>query len=87
MHPFFPIYIHAPILGPIAHMHRFFPMYNISTDSDCRDAIPMLVETMQKGEIVVDHFITHRFDKVGEGTKKALEALHGGECLRAVVKY
>jgi len=51
-----------------------------------RDAIPMLTEKMLKGEIVVDHFITHTFDGVG-GTKQALEALHSGNCLRAVVKY
>tara|TARA_B100000524_G_C23616931_1_gene358224 strand:- start:631 stop:867 length:237 start_codon:yes stop_codon:yes gene_type:complete len=78
MHPFLALYNRFTVSSLL---------YNISTDSDCRDAIPMLVERMQKGEIVVDHFITHRFDKVGEGTKKALEALHGGECLRAVVKY
>jgi S-(hydroxymethyl)glutathione dehydrogenase/alcohol dehydrogenase len=51
-----------------------------------RDAIPMLVEKSLKGELVVDHFITHRFDGVG-GQKKAIEALHGGDCLRAVVRY
>jgi S-(hydroxymethyl)glutathione dehydrogenase/alcohol dehydrogenase len=51
-----------------------------------RDAIPMLVEKSLKGELVVDHFITHRFDGVG-GQKEAIEALHGGDCLRAVVRY
>ena len=51
-----------------------------------RDAIPALVQRMQSGEIPLDHFITHRFDGVG-GTTKALEALHSGDCLRAVVKY
>jgi S-(hydroxymethyl)glutathione dehydrogenase/alcohol dehydrogenase len=51
-----------------------------------RDAIPMLTNKMMKGEIVVDHFITHRFDGVGN-TTKAIEALHSGDCLRAVVKY
>jgi len=47
---------------------------------------PMLVNKMQKGEIVLDHFITHRFSGVA-GTNQALEALHSGDCLRAVVTY
>ena len=51
-----------------------------------RDAIPMLVNKAMKGEIPIDHFITHNFNGVGE-TTKAIEALHGGDCLRAVVKY
>jgi S-(hydroxymethyl)glutathione dehydrogenase/alcohol dehydrogenase len=51
-----------------------------------RDAIPMLVEKEMKGELAVDHFITHRFDGVA-AQKEAIEALHGGDCLRAVVHY
>ena len=51
-----------------------------------RDAIPMLVERTLKGEIKVEHFITHKFKGVAE-TTKALEALHSGDCLRAVVEY
>merc|ERR1712048_6044 len=51
-----------------------------------RDAIPMLVEKSMKGEIVLDHYVTHRFSGVSE-TTKAIEALHGGDCLRAVVSY
>jgi len=51
-----------------------------------RDAIPMLTDKMMKGEIAVDHFITHRFNGVGE-TTKAIDALHSGDCLRAVVHY
>jgi S-(hydroxymethyl)glutathione dehydrogenase/alcohol dehydrogenase len=35
---------------------------------------------------VLDHFITHRFSGV-TGTIQALEALHSGDCLRAVVTY
>ena len=46
----------------------------------------MLVNRMMKGEIELDHFITHRFDGVA-ATTKALEALHSGDCLRAVVTY
>ena len=51
-----------------------------------RDAIPMLVKRSMNGEIPIDHFITHNFNGVGE-TTKAIDALHGGDCLRAVVKY
>ena len=51
-----------------------------------RDAIPMLVQRAMRGEIAVDHFITHRFYGVG-ATKSALDALHSGDCLRAVVAY
>ena len=51
-----------------------------------RDAIPMLTQKMQKGEIVVDHFITHNFSGVA-GTTEAIAALHSGDCLRAVVTY
>merc|ERR1712066_1032691 len=40
-----------------------------------RDAIPMLVEKNLKGEIVLDHFITHRFEGV-ENQNKAIDALH-----------
>ena len=51
-----------------------------------RTDVPKLVERMMSGEIAVDHFITHTFDGVEE-TNKAIEALHGGSCLRAVVQY
>merc|ERR1712087_488040 len=51
-----------------------------------RDAIPMLVQRMLKEELPVDHFITHQFEGIAS-TTKALEALHSGDCLRAVVKY
>jgi S-(hydroxymethyl)glutathione dehydrogenase/alcohol dehydrogenase len=51
-----------------------------------RDAIPMLVKKALSGEIALDHYVTHEYDGVG-GTAKALEALHSGDCLRAVVTY
>ena len=51
-----------------------------------RDAVPMLVEKAIKGEIPLEHFITHEFNGV-QATTKALEALHSGDCLRAVVTY
>jgi len=34
----------------------------------------------------IDHFITHNFMGV-EATNQAVDALHSGDCLRAVVRY
>jgi len=51
-----------------------------------RTYVPQLVDKVQSGELKVDHFITHNFDGV-ESWPDAIHALHGGECLRAVVKY
>lgn len=51
-----------------------------------RTAVPLLVDQMVSGELPVDHFITHNFDGV-ENTNAAIAALHGGSCLRAVVRY
>lgn len=51
-----------------------------------RDAIPMLVEKSMRGEIVLDHYITHTFTGVA-ATTDAIHALHSGDCLRAVVTY
>jgi len=51
-----------------------------------RDAIPMLVDKSMRGELNVDHYITHRFDGVA-AQQQAIDALHSGDCLRAVVRY
>ena len=51
-----------------------------------RKDIPILVDRCMKGALPIDHFITHNFDGVGK-TNEAIDALHSGECLRAVVKY
>merc|ERR1711918_138134 len=42
-----------------------------------RDAIPMLVNKSMKGEIKLDHFVTHRFNGIA-GQTQAIEALHSG---------
>ena len=43
------------------------------------------------GEIPVDHYVTHSIDveggDVAAATNAAIDALHGGDCLRAVVNY
>eukprot|EP00581_Thalassiosira_minuscula_P007302 CAMPEP_0183702640 /NCGR_PEP_ID=MMETSP0737-20130205/677_1 /TAXON_ID=385413 /ORGANISM="Thalassiosira miniscula, Strain CCMP1093" /LENGTH=691 /DNA_ID=CAMNT_0025929285 /DNA_START=44 /DNA_END=2119 /DNA_ORIENTATION=- len=51
-----------------------------------RRDVPKLVDRCVDGTLPVDHFITHRFDGV-ECTNDAIHALHGGSCLRAVVRY
>jgi S-(hydroxymethyl)glutathione dehydrogenase / alcohol dehydrogenase len=51
-----------------------------------RKDIPILVERCMKGELPIDHFITHTFHGVGS-TNNAIHALHSGECLRAVVEH
>mmetsp|Transcript_2201 Transcript_2201/g.5650 ORF Transcript_2201/g.5650 Transcript_2201/m.5650 type:complete len:567 (+) Transcript_2201:108-1808(+) len=51
-----------------------------------RSQVPGLVRRVLTGELPVDRYITHTFRGV-EGTAGAIEALHSGECLRAVVTY
>ena len=51
-----------------------------------RSDVPILVERSLKGEIPIDHFITHKFDGV-KMTNDAIVALHSGNCLRCVVRY
>jgi S-(hydroxymethyl)glutathione dehydrogenase/alcohol dehydrogenase len=51
-----------------------------------RRDVPLLVERFMAGKLPIDDYITHGFDGVN-GTNNAIDALHGGTCLRAVVKY
>jgi S-(hydroxymethyl)glutathione dehydrogenase/alcohol dehydrogenase len=51
-----------------------------------RTDIPVLVERYMKGDLPIDHFITHTFKGVG-ATNEAIDALHSGDCLRAVVEH
>lgn len=51
-----------------------------------RTDVPKLVDKFMKGDLPIDHYITHTFKGVG-GTKDAIDALHSGDCLRAVVHY
>jgi S-(hydroxymethyl)glutathione dehydrogenase/alcohol dehydrogenase len=56
-----------------------------------RSAVPKLVERSLAGELPVDHYVTHAIDAKGGdvagATNEAIHALHGGDCLRAVVTY
>ncbi|KAL3905497.1 MAG: hypothetical protein SGILL_009655 [Bacillariaceae sp.] len=51
-----------------------------------RSQVPVLVERNLKGDLPIEHFITHTFSGVGK-TNDAVDALHSGDCLRAVVQY
>jgi len=51
-----------------------------------RRDVPLLVNIYMSGQLPVDHYVTHEFNGV-QGTNDAIDALHSGDCLRAVVKY
>lgn len=51
-----------------------------------RSEVPVLIEDYQNGKLKLDHYITHRFNGI-DSTLEAIEALHSGDCLRAVVTY
>jgi len=51
-----------------------------------RTDVPKLVNRMMSGELSIDQYITHVFDGVDK-TNDAIDVLHGGSCLRAVVQY
>ncbi len=50
-----------------------------------RTGVPEYVNKYMKGEIKVDEYITHHFtlDQIND----AFHALHGGDCIRAVMHY
>ncbi|CAN0411619.1 unnamed protein product [Ascophyllum nodosum] len=51
-----------------------------------RSQVPGLVEDYISGKLPIDQYITHTFKGV-EKTNEAVDALHAGDCLRAVVSY
>ena len=51
-----------------------------------REAIPRLAQRVITGELPVDQYITHVLKGIDK-TNDAFEALHSGDCLRAVVMY
>jgi S-(hydroxymethyl)glutathione dehydrogenase / alcohol dehydrogenase len=50
-----------------------------------RTQLPGLVEDYMNGKLKVDEFITHRHAL--DGINKALEDMHAGDCIRAVLTY
>jgi len=51
-----------------------------------RDEVPELVDRVLAGELPIDAYVTHQLSGV-ENTLAAVDALHSGNCLRAVVSY
>ena len=51
-----------------------------------RDEVPKLVDEHMSGELPLSQYITHQFSGVA-GTLDAIEAMHTGKVLRAVVAY
>merc|ERR1719412_1300764 len=49
-----------------------------------RTEVPRLVQTVMRGEVSLDPYVTHTFEGIG-GVNGAIEALHSGSCLWAVV--
>jgi len=50
-----------------------------------RTEVPRLVQTVMRGELDVEPYITHTFNGL-ENVNASIDALHGGDCLRAVIK-
>eukprot|EP00090_Calanus_glacialis_P022743 TRINITY_DN3503_c0_g1_i1.p1 TRINITY_DN3503_c0_g1~~TRINITY_DN3503_c0_g1_i1.p1 ORF type:complete len:586 (-),score=156.89 TRINITY_DN3503_c0_g1_i1:116-1624(-) len=50
-----------------------------------RTEVPKLVQTVMRGEMALEPFITHTFKGL-ENVNESIDALHSGKCLRAVVQ-
>ena len=50
-----------------------------------RTEVPRLVQSVMRGEMDLKPFITHRINGL-ENVNEAIDALHGGTCLRAVIQ-
>jgi len=50
-----------------------------------RTEVPKLVQTVMRGEMALEPFITHTFNGL-ENVNASIDALHSGKCLRAVVQ-
>ena len=51
-----------------------------------RTDVPKLVDMYLAGKLPIEQYVTHVLQGV-EGSNQAIDFLHSGECLRAVVKY
>ena len=50
-----------------------------------RTEVPKLVQSVMRNELNIDKFVTHTFQGL-EKVNESIEALHSGDCLRAVVQ-
>ena len=48
--------------------------------------VPVMVEEHIAGKLPLAQYVTHKFDGLAS-TLEAIEAMHSGEVLRAVVRY
>ena len=51
-----------------------------------RDGVPLLVDEYRSGGLPLDHFVSERYQGLAS-IPKAIESMHGGKVLRAVVSY
>ena len=51
-----------------------------------RDGVPLLVDEYRSGGLPLDHFVSERYEGLAS-IPKAIESMHGGKVLRAVVSY
>jgi S-(hydroxymethyl)glutathione dehydrogenase/alcohol dehydrogenase len=51
-----------------------------------RTDVPELVERYMDGTLPIDHYVTHSFTGV-EAIDEAMNLMHDGKCLRAVINY
>ena len=51
-----------------------------------RDGVPELVTEYLEGGLKLDHFVSSRFDGLG-ATQEAIDSMHSGKVLRAIVSY
>ena len=51
-----------------------------------RTDVPILVEEYMSGDLPLAQYVTHRYQGVG-AIKEAIDAMHKGDVLRAVVSY
>ena len=49
-----------------------------------RTEVPQLVQKVMRNELPIDDYITNEYSGIGD-VNKTIDALHGGECLRAVL--
>lgn len=50
-----------------------------------RTEVPQLVQSVMRKELDIDVFVTHKFKGL-ENVNKSIEALHSGNCLRAIIE-
>ena len=68
-------------------LHELLDVGNaLSEMPDFAEVDAEIVDQVLDGELPIDAYVTHRLSGV-ENTLGAVDALHGGDCLRAVVSY